>query len=215
MRNLFDQFSQPENKLTHALASSLAMDAKLARNFAKWAADLSAKASAKISVSQQGVPGEPNELGDDERRSLPDACLYIPEEWCLVIESKVTAAVVADQLARHRQMVGRSFSKVEVLLLTAASNPRVSACPGCRRKPSRSRSWRLRHSAARRPSLPVLQRQGHHAGPCHAALSGRSQYLDQSRRLLPPLQSAQGRSYPGAGWHGATAAGSRAAVPAL
>lgn len=125
MRNIFDQFSQPENKLTHALASTLAMDGKLARNFAKWAVGLNPEAGKRIWVSQQNVPGDPGKLGEGDRRSLPDCCLFIPERWCLVIESKVTAPVVAEQLMRHRQMVRRSFLKVEVLALTADSNPPV------------------------------------------------------------------------------------------
>ena len=37
MRNIFDQYSHPENRLTHALASCLAEDRKLLRRFVGWA----------------------------------------------------------------------------------------------------------------------------------------------------------------------------------
>jgi len=37
MRNIFDQYTHPENRLTHALMSSLAADPELLRSFVRWA----------------------------------------------------------------------------------------------------------------------------------------------------------------------------------
>jgi len=36
MRNLFDQYSQPENRLTHALAVCLSEDRRLLASWLKW-----------------------------------------------------------------------------------------------------------------------------------------------------------------------------------
>ena len=125
MRNLFHQFSQAENQLTHALASSLAMDPDLARDFVHWSVGLKTSKTASLEIVQQRVPGEPEPLEEGERRSLPDACLYVPEEWCLVIESKLTARLLPDQLARHKRMVRNVFPKIEVLVITAETHPAV------------------------------------------------------------------------------------------
>ncbi len=103
------------------------MNRRLARDFLRWVSDgtLPGKNGGQIQVSQQNIPGEVIGLKEGERRSLPDACLFVPEEWCLVIESKVTAALTADQLRRHRQMVLPLFKRVEVLAITADPTPKV------------------------------------------------------------------------------------------
>jgi hypothetical protein len=125
MRNLFDQFSQSENQLTHALASTLAMDPGLARDFVQWSVGLKPGKAGRLEIVQQRVPGDPDPLEEGERRSLPDACIYVPDEWCLVIESKLTARLLPDQLARHRRMVRNIFPRIEVLAITAEPHPAV------------------------------------------------------------------------------------------
>jgi hypothetical protein len=37
MRNVFDQFKEPENRLTHALMTSLSEEPKLLKGFVIWA----------------------------------------------------------------------------------------------------------------------------------------------------------------------------------
>jgi len=127
MRNVFDQYSQPENRLTHALATLLAMEPELCRGFLRWALrdqapDLGRR---RVMVTEQSLPGEPDLGEGEEGRSLPDACLTIGESWCLAIESKLTAGLDASQLRKHRRMVEGSFDHVEVLALTADPHPKV------------------------------------------------------------------------------------------
>lgn len=120
MRNLFDQYSVPENRLTHALACCLDHDPKLARQFLKhFAPHLPLHNHAPIRIVQQQIPGQlaPDE---DDARGLPDAWLYSPEQdWSLLIESKVAAAVSIDQLKRHLKTAERAgFKPVSLLLLS-------------------------------------------------------------------------------------------------
>jgi hypothetical protein len=71
-------------------------------------------------VVEQQVPGRVATEDEEDARGLPDAWLYdIDADWALMIESKVSAAVGADQLRRHlatAELAG--YSPVCVLLIT-------------------------------------------------------------------------------------------------
>jgi hypothetical protein len=77
MRNLFDQYSQPENRLTHALLSCLSRDPRLLKRFVSWA-DAEQRAHGTLEVSEQSLPGEAMDLSEDdaERRGVPDDCIW-------------------------------------------------------------------------------------------------------------------------------------------
>lgn len=118
MRNIFDQYSQQENRLTHALATALHEDARLCRGFVKWVSGSSLPGSLKIVEQQIVGESEPSELEAD-RRGLPDAWIHNDESWALLIESKVSAPLRVPQLRRHlatAQSCG--FEEVLVLALT-------------------------------------------------------------------------------------------------
>lgn len=125
MRNVFDQYRQSENQLSHALATVLTMENALCRRFVRWLADFETPRGAKLSVEQQRVPGiaavEPEE-GD--RKGLPDICIHADSDWCVAIESKVGSSLTADQLRRHRKTVRRYFERVLLIAITAESKPR-------------------------------------------------------------------------------------------
>ena len=117
MRNIYDQYSQPENKITHALASSLGEDKKLLQRFVKWITG--ANPSRNIEIVEQRLPGDPelNEI-EVEKRGLPDAWIFNDENWSLIIESKVSATLTTDQLQRHyRSAIRRGFNKVTILAI--------------------------------------------------------------------------------------------------
>tara|TARA_R100001143_G_C3359743_1_gene134729 strand:- start:2279 stop:3550 length:1272 start_codon:yes stop_codon:yes gene_type:complete len=118
MRNLFDQYTQNENKLTHALVTALYEDTALCKSFLAWITGRK-RATPKINVIEQQLVGEP-ELAEDEaeRRGLPDAWFY-DDQWSLLIESKVAAPLTKDQLVRHyNTALRRDFSDITVLALT-------------------------------------------------------------------------------------------------
>lgn len=134
MRNVFDQYTQPENRITHALVTAFAEDQKLLRAFVRWVTGAPAPAG-KLYIVEQSLPGEA-ELAEGEapRRGLPDAWIYNDEDWCLLIENKIAAKLSRDQLHRHQQTaVGRGFKRVSLLALDviaprAALPPRVVFC---------------------------------------------------------------------------------------
>jgi hypothetical protein len=90
MRNVFDQYTQPENRLTHALISALSEDRQLLRRFVGWAARQRVARSAPLEIIEQGLPGERADTEEEaEKRGLPDACIYQGDDWALLIESKI------------------------------------------------------------------------------------------------------------------------------
>lgn len=118
MRNVFDQYTQPENRITHALVTALAEEPKLLRAFVLWATGQPAPAG-KLHIVEQRLPGEPEVAeAEAERRGLPDAWIYSDDAWCLLIESKVASPLVNDQLRRHRQTaIRRGFENITLLAL--------------------------------------------------------------------------------------------------
>lgn len=117
MRNIFDQYSQPENRLTHALVCALSEDRRLLRHFIRWVTEKAAPRD--IEIIEQRLPGEP-ELGEDEsgRRGLPDAWIYDDSNWSLLIESKVSATLKNDQLRRHHNTaLRRGFDDITLLAI--------------------------------------------------------------------------------------------------
>jgi hypothetical protein len=125
LRNLFDQYSQPENRLTHALMTALAEDRRLLNAFILWACGRNVKKS-KVLVLEQSLPREPLDLSEQEaeQRGLPDGCIADGDEWALLIESKFAARPMMDQLHRHvRTARSRGIGDVQLLLLTVQPAP--------------------------------------------------------------------------------------------
>ena len=104
MRNLFDQYSQPENRLTHALLSALAADPRLLRRFLSWSAGVD-RGSRGWRVMEQSLPGEPSHVDEEgaDRRGIPDGCIYDVDGYAVLIECKFAARLNMDQLRRHRR----------------------------------------------------------------------------------------------------------------
>ncbi|HVO81306.1 MAG TPA: hypothetical protein VMT28_11275 [Terriglobales bacterium] len=123
MRHLFDQYNQPENRLTHALVSSLANDPALLKKFIQWVTGQEPPLS-QLFVVEQTLPGQEEPVQEDEtrRRGLPDGWIYGEENWCLLIESKIQSPLRRDQLDRHRvTALKRGFE--QILLLALVPNP--------------------------------------------------------------------------------------------
>jgi hypothetical protein len=109
LRNIFDQYLQPENRVTHALMTAINEDRNLLGLFLREL--IKAKAPVdprKLSVLEQQYPGdeEPSEEELD-RRGIPDGWIFDKEGWCIFIETKVMAKLSADQINRHRRTAER------------------------------------------------------------------------------------------------------------
>ena len=122
MRNLFDQYSQQENRLTHALAVCLDEDRRLLGLFLRLLDAAPPVAPASLHVVEQGLPGELTVSEEEsERRGLPDIVIHDGDAWCVLVESKVQSGLTTDQLNRHeRTMRKRGFDRVTVVALTKA-----------------------------------------------------------------------------------------------
>lgn len=133
MRNIFDQYSQPENRLTHALMTALHEDRGLLALFLREiAAAKPPVAATHLSVLVQQLPETPPIAEEEaERRGIPDGWIYsVEEEWCVAIESKVLIRLGADQIERHRRMAQRlGFSRVFIVAITTeeAARQRVES----------------------------------------------------------------------------------------
>jgi len=121
VRNIFDQYEQPENRLSHSLAVCLHEDRALLRAFLSWTKTAPPTRARALVVVEQSLPGDPPEMGEEEaeRRGLPDIVIHDDSKWCLLVESKVMAPFSAAQIDRHeRTLRGRGFDTVHRMLLT-------------------------------------------------------------------------------------------------
>jgi hypothetical protein len=127
MRNVFDQYRHPENRLTHALVSSLEADRRLLRRFVAWVTGSADTVPRNLEIVEQQLPGE-EEARDEqeaERRGLPDAWIHDDDTWALIIESKIQAPLTKGQLDRHRRTAElRGFSDVN-LVAFVSQRPRL------------------------------------------------------------------------------------------
>jgi hypothetical protein len=126
MRNLFDQYKHPENRLTHALMTSLDEDRALLGRFIKWATDKPAPVpTSKLHVLEQSLPNEDeSEVEEDEEENdlesegLPDGCIHDGNGWALLIESKIEASLTSKQLQSHRRSAkNHDLTNVDLLAL--------------------------------------------------------------------------------------------------
>jgi len=120
MRNIFDQYSQPENRLTHALAVCLHEDRRLLGAFLRHLRVKSAAPGSRLIIVEQQLPGDPPESEEVAlRKGLPDIVIHDDVAWAMLIESKVQSALSANQLIRHeRTLRARGFERIDSVALT-------------------------------------------------------------------------------------------------
>jgi len=129
LRNIFDQYDQAENKLTHALILTLYHERRLIVPFLKWLGIKNIPSLRNIELSLQQLPGEANRaipLGED---SVPDACFCDNDNWAVIIESKVQASISIDQLKRHcKKTINFGYNDIFLVLITV--NTATKRLPG-------------------------------------------------------------------------------------
>ncbi|WP_168164282.1 PD-(D/E)XK nuclease family protein [Pirellula sp. SH-Sr6A] len=120
MRNIFDQYEQPENRLTHALATVLGQSPKLLVDFLKWLGISEIPKASLLAISQQQVPGVQLEDVDEEhQKGLPDLAIFDDDNWVVLFECKVQAKVTMGQLERHRKTAQRNgYDSPWIVVLT-------------------------------------------------------------------------------------------------
>lgn len=149
MRNVFDQYTQPENRLTHALVSALSEDRQLLRQFTRWATQRRVERAVPLEIIEQSLPGERMAAEEDaEKRGLPDACIYQGNDWVLLIESKVASPLHAEQLYRHfRTASRRGFQNITLLVLDVDRTNRALPDGTTLRKWSEVYAWLITKSS--------------------------------------------------------------------
>ncbi len=97
MRNIFDQYSQPENRITHALTTALNEDRRFLDAFlADIAGRVPPQGSGSRRITGQSYPGTAESGGDEEaeseRRGIPEAWITAGEDWRQGVQSRHGAA---------------------------------------------------------------------------------------------------------------------------
>ena len=128
MRNIFDQYDQPENKLTHALVSTLSHERRLIRPFLHWLKVRTVPPTREIRITEQEIPGSSAGGEDTKGKGLPDACFYNQDDWAIFVESKVQAGINRNQLRRHLRTARRYGCENPHVILIAVESP-VRALP--------------------------------------------------------------------------------------
>lgn len=122
MRNIFDQYQQPENRLTHALVVALQNDRRLLKKFLR-KYNTQFFNYKKLSIIEQQIPGEPP-LDEEKAISegIPDAWIFDDSRNALLIECKIASSVSIKQLKRHIATAKRrGFETVELLVISVVS----------------------------------------------------------------------------------------------
>ena len=120
MRNVFDQYKQPENRLTHSLATVLHEDTALLKSFLATFGPKPHPPVRELKVIEQSLPGIPELAGSETlSQGLPDALIFSDEGWALIIESKISDTLVRNQLERHRRTIEKcGFDRLFGLAIT-------------------------------------------------------------------------------------------------
>jgi hypothetical protein len=98
LRNVFDQYFQPENRVMHALMTALDEDRKLLGLFLRELVSVKPPGDVrKLIVLEQQYPGEEEPTEEDlERRGIPDGWVFDSDGWCVFLENKVMAKLTAE-----------------------------------------------------------------------------------------------------------------------
>lgn len=122
IRNLFDQYDQEENRLTHSLLHTIASDKEILKNFIKFSVGkLPFERRANILIGSQGkftcqlIFEKSNRT---KMESIPDGLIYDNEgKFCILIESKVTAPLDIKQLDAHLRQIKRYGVQNPILII--------------------------------------------------------------------------------------------------
>ena len=129
--NLFDQYSQYENRVTNALLQALAVSPRLLQSFLREFLGFHAPLGrATVEISAQKQPrGRGDQLetetGAGERDSVPDGWIACEEgDWAVVLESKIQPNTLRlEQLRGHLRAIAAHDRRYLLVLTPDASLP--------------------------------------------------------------------------------------------
>lgn len=130
--NIFNQYFQPENRVTNALLQVLSVDINLLRGFVKeiMNIDLSLSSNARLSTLKEPYDEYDRKnlpIINEEGLSIPDAFIYDEENNLnIFIESKLDTTLYYTQLKNHcRAYSLKSFSNFLICISTDKEQPGV------------------------------------------------------------------------------------------
>jgi hypothetical protein len=138
VRNIFDQYEQPENRLTHALTTVLDKDRSLLVPFLRWLGIQEIPKPRSLMLTEQQVPGILQQDAEDlDAKGLPDAAIFDDDGWAVLFECKVQAHVKIGQLIRHRETAKRhGFESSWIVVIS------VDECPANLPAKMVAKAWR-------------------------------------------------------------------------
>jgi hypothetical protein len=148
LRNIFDQYSQPENRVTHALLTGLNEDRVLLRKFLQELIGVKLPCDArKLFVLEQKYPSQqevPEELLGE--RGVPDGWIFDDEDWCVILENKIISRFSTEQIVRHRRAAAGYKTITVVALLQKA--PKTTPAGIKLLEWRQIYSWLVRHASS-------------------------------------------------------------------
>ena len=123
MRNIFDSYSKNEDRLTHALFSTLDSDKDLLKSFIRNICKVRS-VPKNLSISVQNYPFESAYTEKKIRTpSRPDAWIYNKDGFALVFEAKITDNLKQGQLTKHQKTAQKQgFKNRKFYTITALPN---------------------------------------------------------------------------------------------
>jgi hypothetical protein len=123
--NLFDQYSQEENRVTNALLQTLAFSPQLARSFLKEFVGISLdiRRDQLVIATQKSPHGKGDQAdskkADSDRDTVPDGWLACEErDWTVILESKVRPGMVRIRQLRGHLRTGSGYRRRYLVILT-------------------------------------------------------------------------------------------------
>jgi len=126
LRNIFDQYQVPENRVTNALLQTLQRDKRLLDAFLKKVIGRTVAKNEHIVFEAFKKPGADGDLksSDEQTQSIPDGLIKIGENIAVAIESKIVKnAIRPEQLRSHLKEVASYNEKYLCVITPDDSSP--------------------------------------------------------------------------------------------
>ena len=126
LRNIFDQYQMPENRVTNALLQTLQRDRRLLDSFLKKVIGRTIAKNEDIVFKAFKKPGADEDIksSEEQTQSIPDGLILIGEETAIAIESKIVkGAVRPEQLKSHLEEIPSYNEKYLCVITPDDSSP--------------------------------------------------------------------------------------------
>jgi hypothetical protein len=119
-KNIFDQYEEKENRVTHALAHAVASDRRLVQEFLRVLLQRPCPHDCVLEIQELPIHVRRTGSNEEATGTRPDLWIYSKEaEFACVIENKLTASLDKEQLLGHlKRAIKRGFTDTTVVAIT-------------------------------------------------------------------------------------------------